>query len=505
MDNIIQQFLATLTTYLPNVLAALGILIGGWLLALIAAAITRGFLRRTTLDDRLATIIRGEQDADTGRLDIERWVSKAVFYLIMLFVLVAFLQALNLTLVAGPINLLLNQILAFVPQALGAAALLLVAWVIGTALKFIVVRVAKAAKLDERLASQADVAAPEGASIGTTLGNVAYWLVFLLLVPAILGVLGLQGLLEPASAMVDEILRYLPNLLAVGLILLVGWVAARLLRQIIANLAANAGLDRLGEQAGVTTALGGQRLSHVLGTIVYVLAWIPVVITAVNALEIAAISDPASQMLTVLLNALPAIFGAILLLGFAYFIAKITGGFVTSVLTGVGFNKVLSWLGLEVKGGEGTRTASEIVGYLTTIGVMLFAVIMAANLLGFAVLATLVSGFLVAAAQVLVGLVIFGLGLYLASLAFSVIKDAGGSQARLLAPTARGAIIVFAAALALRQMGIADEIVNLAFGLLLGAIAVAVALAFGLGSRDIAAKEVDRWLRSIRGSQSGED
>ncbi len=505
MEGVLQQLIQTLTTYLPNVLAALGILIGGWLIALIGAAITRGVLRRTTLDDRIAAIIRGEQDADKGRLDIERWVSRAVFYLIMLFVLVAFLQALNLTLVAGPINGLLNQVLAFVPQALGAAALLLVAWVIGTALKFIVVRVARAAKLDERLASQADVEAPAGASIGDTLGNVAYWLVFLLFVPAIFGVLGLQGLLEPAQAMVDEILRYMPNLLAAGLILLVGWVVARLLRQIVTNLAANAGLDRLGEQSGVSTALGGQMLSRVLGTIVYVLAWIPVAITAVNALEIAAISDPASQMLTILLNALPAIFGAILLLGVAYFIARMLGSFVTGVLTGVGFNKVLSWVGLEVKAGEGNRTASEIVGYLTSVGIMLFAVIMAANLLGFTMLATLVSGFLVAAAQVLVGLVIFGLGLYLASLAYSVIKDAGGPQSRVLAPTARGAIIVFAAALALRQMGIADEIVNLAFGLLLGAIAVAVALAFGLGGRDIAAREVERWTRSLRGSQSGED
>jgi len=182
MEEILQQFIQTLTTYLPNVLAALGILIGGWLIALIGAAVTRGVLRRTTLDDRLASIIRGEQEQETGRLEIERWVSRAVFYLIMLFVLVAFLQALNLTLVAGPINVLLSQVLAFVPQALGAAALLLVAWVIGTALKFIVVRVARAAKLDERLASQADVEAPEGASIGGTLGNVAYWLVFLLFI-----------------------------------------------------------------------------------------------------------------------------------------------------------------------------------------------------------------------------------------------------------------------------------------------------------------------------------
>ena len=54
----------------------------------------------------------------------------------------------------------------------------------------------------------------------------------------------------------------------------------------------------------------------------------------------------------------------------------------------------------------------------------------------------------------------------------------------------------------LRQMGIADDIVNLAFGLLLGAIAVAVALAFGLGARDIAGRQVEGWLGQLRSDEN---
>ena len=97
------------------------------------------------------------------------------------------------------------------------------------------------------------------------------------------------------------------------------------------------------------------------------------------------------------------------------------------------------------------------------------------------------------------GVVIFGLGLYFARIADRVIRGTGGSQAHLLAPVARVSIIVFSSALALRQTGIAQDIVNLAFGIVLGAIAVAIALAFGLGSRDLAAKEVENWLKSLRG------
>ena len=248
----------------------------------------------------------------------------------------------------------------------------------------------------------------------------------------------------------------------------------------------------------MAAALGEQKLSGILGTVVYVLILIPVVIAALNALEIEAVSGPASQMLGSVLQAVPAIFGALLLIGVAYFVARVVGSFVTNVLTGVGFNRVLTWIGLGSEMAEEGQTPSQVAGYLATLAIMLFAVIEAAELLGFAVLADLVSQFLVAAGGVVTGIVIFGLGLYGARIADRVIRGTGGSQAQILAPVARVSIIVFSGALALRQTGIAEDIVNLAFGIVLGTVAVAAALAFGLGSRDAAAKEVERWLKAMR-------
>jgi len=501
MNEFIQQFLQTLGDYLPSALGAIGVLIGGWLVALIGSAIIRRALKRTTIDDKIAALIWGDEEVEAGRVDVERWAGKVVYYFIMLFVVVAFLQALNLTVVAEPINQLLNQVLSYLPLLLGAGALLLVAWMVASILKFAIVRVLRAARLDERLYSEADLEAPEQVVLSTTLGNVIYWLIFLLFLPAVLGALGLQGLLGPVQGMVDEILGVLPNILGAGLILVVGWIAARIVRQIITKLLVAIGSDRLGEQTGLAAALGGQQLSKVIGTIVYVLILIPVAIAALNALQIPAVSEPASQMLTTLLNALPAIFGALLLIGIAYFVARLVGTFVTNILNGIGFNKVLSWIGLGGEAAEGRRTPSEIVGYLAIVGIMFFAVIEAANLLGFTILAELVSQFVVAAGGVFLGLVIFGLGLYLAGLADRVIRDAGGPQAHVLAPSARVAIIVFSGALGLRQMGIAEDIVNLTFGIVLGAVAVAAALAFGLGARDIAAHELESWLQSMRHSE----
>jgi hypothetical protein len=132
---------------------------------------------------------------------------------------------------------------------------------------------------------------------------------------------------------------------------------------------------------------------------------------------------------------------------------------------------------------------------------MLFASIEAFRLLGFGSVAELVTQFMGFAGQVILGLIIFALGLYLANLAAQTIQASRAAQARLLALAARVAILVLAGAMALRQMGLANEIVNLAFGLLLGAIAVAAALAFGLGGREIAAREVQNWLESAKSDE----
>jgi hypothetical protein len=154
---------------------------------------------------------------------------------------------------------------------------------------------------------------------------------------------------------------------------------------------------------------------------------------------------------------------------------------------------------------ERPRTPSEIVGWIILVGVVLFATISALNLLGFTLAATLVSEFMVLAGRILLGLVIFAIGLVLSNLAARAIVSSNIAQPGLLALAARVSILVLATAMALRQMGLANEIVTLAFGLLFGAFAVAFALAFGLGGREPAQKEVERFFQALRNRRIGAD
>ena len=438
----------------------------------------------------------GKERADD--LAIEKWISRGVFGVLMLFVLVAFFDVLGLRIITEPLNRFLIEIFEYLPNLIGPAILVAVAFLVATGLRFLVQRVVSASKLDEKLSDEAGLEDGEAMPFSRTMGEAVYWLVFLLFLPAVLGALHLDGLLGPVQGMVDKTLAFLPNLLAAALILGVGWLLARIVQRIVTNLLAAVGVDRLSDQVGLANALGEQKLSGLIGLVLYILILVPVLIASLNALALEAITQPASQMLNTFLSALP-----------LDFCRRSRAG--DRVLRGPGRartsrpasspepDSTRSWsdLGMDSEPEEGQRTPAEIVGYLVLVAIMLFATVEAVGLLGFDVLAVLVTQFMVFAAHVLLGLIIFGVGLFLANLAARTVEASGAKQAPMLALAARISILVLAGAMSLREMGLANEIITIAFGLLLGAIAVAAAIAFGIGGRDLAADTLKGWKHKL--------
>lgn len=552
-----QGLVAQLIDFIPEVLAALVILAIGLVIAAIARSVVRGILNRTNIDNRIAGAVMGRTDSrDLPR--VEDFIAGLVFWIIVLFTIVAVLNTLQLEVVSRPLGTFLNQIIGFIPRLVGAAILLGVAWLIATLVKLVTTRGLRTLRVDERLDQRPEGTPrdPNRLSLSDTIGNALYWLIFLLFLLPVLDTLGLNQALLPVQTLIEEIVSILPNILAAVLIAAAGWLLAQVVRQILTNLLASTGIDTLGTRFGLPrTASTGQSLAGIIGTIVYVLILIPVAIAALNALRIDAISVPAIAMLQQILNALPAIFTAALILILAYFLGRFASDLVTNILTSLGFNNIFSVLGLptparrplappttapssrdftvppteqriviepsapssrdftvppieqrtviqpEPTGAAAitTRTPSEVVGIIVLVGIMLFATVAAVNILNIAALTLLVSGIIVVLGRILAGLIVFAVGLFLANLAYNIITSTGGNrQAQILGQVARIAIIAFVSALALQQIGIATEIVNLAFGLLLGALAVAVALAVGLGSRDIARQQVQELLDSFK-------
>jgi len=491
----IGQFFQFVGPYLPTLVGAIVILIVGWLGALLVSAIVRAALRRSGFDRRLATWFSGE---DTQAPKVERTVARLTYYLILVFVLVAFFEMLGLTQATQSLNGLLDQIMVYAPRVVGAGLLLLVAWVVATVMRFFVRQVTTAAKVDEHLA-QAGPEEEGGKSpltISKTASEAVYWLVFLLFLPAILNALALPGLLEPVQIMVGKVLGFLPNLFGAALILGVGWLAARIIQRICTSLLAAVGADALSERVGLAPILGEKRLSGVLGLIIYILVLLPILVASLGALQLQAVTEPASEMLNLVLTALPAIFAAALVIFIAYVVGRVVASLVTNLFTGLGFDRLPAKLGLKMEHVEGRRTPSQMIGYLVLVATILFAVMQALPILGFDLLAGLIAQFMIFAGHVVVGLIIFAIGLYFANLAAVTVQSSQIRQANFVGLVARTSIIILAVAMALRQMGLANEIINSAFVILLGAIGIALALAFGLGGREVAAKALEEFVEA---------
>lgn len=522
LENFVDETSRTLGTFLPSLIWAIIILIVGWIVATIAASITKNLLKRTRIDDRIANMVMGR---DTNReTPVEQWAATAVYWIILIFTLVAFLNALRLEVVSEPLNDFLQEIFQYLPRIGGAALLLGVAWATATIVKVLVTQGLSRFNLDDRLAQQmGDESGTSPFVLNESIGNILYWFIFLLFVPLILSALDLPGLLAPIESLIDQFLQAIPRILTAAIILFAGWFIARIVRDIVTNLLRATQADQIGARFGLapTTAPSseGISLSSLTGTIVFVLILIPAVVAALNELDIEAISGPAISMLELILDTIPQIIMAGVVLVAAYVVGRFVGELVTNVLRSVGFDSILSTLGLpeltttpqpptlDAEGRPASRvetagrSPSEIAGLVTLVGIVLFGAVTATEILGFETLTNIVQAILRVSARVLSGLVVFAVGLYLANVAYRLIQNMGGSQAHFLAQAARVAIIILVGAMSLQQMGVATDIVNLAFGLLLGAIAVAIAIAFGLGGRDIAHEQIREWLNSFKQRQ----
>ena len=463
---------------LAQLLGALGIFIVGWIAAALVKAGARKALGVLRINERFA--------GSTGqKADIEGVVALALFWVVILLTLAAMFNALNLPAVSGSFAALTTQLFEYAPRVLGACLLALLAWLVATLVRGITQKVLDRTTLDEKLSEHANMS-----PISESLSNALFWLVVLLFVPAILGALQMEGLLAPLREMTTKALDILPNVVAALVIGGVGWIVAMVLRNLATNLLRSAGADQVGQKAGLAETV---QISNLVGLLVFIVVFVPALIAALDALKIQAISAPATDMLAMLLDSVPRIVAAGLILAITWMVASFATRLLASLLANVGLDAVPAKLGMQHAFSK--TPPSILVGRIALVFAMLFATIEAGNQLGFHRFSDMIGTFVEFAGDVLLGSVILIIGFMLANVAYEAITRASGEgRATALARIARLAILGIVVAMGLRAMGIADDIVNLAFGLTLGAVAVAVALAFGLGGREAAGRLASRWV-----------
>ena len=448
------------------ILSAVAILFIGWIVALLVAGGIKKVLEKLGTNQKLSS-------ATGHRSNIENIVSRIVFWIILIIAVIGALNVLNLTSVSGPFSSMIQQFLLFIPQLLAAAAVGFIGWIIANLVRVGSQKLLSKTQLDEKLSSEAGVS-----PISENISEIAYWLILLLFLPIVLSILGLNGLLYPVQNMVNEAVLYLPNIFIAGVIVFVGYVLAKIVRGIIEGLVSSLNLQSQAEKLGL---FKNSNLPHLLGSFVFAVVMITALIVAFEALGIEAISQPATAMLHEIMFAIPNIIAAGLILILAYVVSRFVAKLVTEVVAGTGVDRIPEKV--DVQRFLGTTKLSDVVGYLIVFFTMLFAVSEAANRLGFEQISTLIAMFIQFGANILLGAVILVIGFWLANIVANVVQRGEYNSSRWLGNLVRVLIMGLVVAMGLRAMGIADSIVNLAFGLTLGSVAVAFALAFGLGGR----------------------
>ena len=465
----------SLGVHIPQLLGALLIFVVGWFVAALVKAGVRKGLGALGLNKRIS--------GTTGKpVDIEGVVALVLFWVVILLTLSAVFNALDLALVSQSFAALSTQLFDYAPRLLGALLLALLAWLVATLARGVTQKLLDKTTLDEKLSEHANIS-----PISDSLSQALFWLVILLFVPAVLGTLRMEGLLAPLGEMTAKALDTLPNVVAALVIGGVGWIVATVLRHLATNLLRSVGLDQLGNKAGLAETV---QLSGLVGLLVFIVVFVPALIAALDALRIQAISGPATQMLALLMESVPRIVAAALILTVTWMVALFATRILASLLAGAGLDSLPARLNLQHAFQK--TPPSLLIGRIALAFAMLFAVVEAGNQLGFQRFSDLISTFIEFAADVLLGSAILVIGFMLANLAYEAITRASGAPT-VLARVARLAILGIVLAMGLRAMGIADDIVNLAFGLTLGAVAVALALAFGLGGREAAGRLASRW------------
>ena len=482
MDSMFTSFNSYLGGPIGSIIGAILIFIIGFFVALAIAGMVRGVLAKVNINQRM--------NSSTGKkYDLEGIIAKIIFWFVFIIAISMGLDQLNLNSISVPFANMVGQVLAFIPNLIGAIAVGILGWVIATVVRTTLNTALAKTTMDERLSAQAGVK-----PMSSTIADMIYWFILLIVLTMVLGQLELDGLFAPLTNMVNKIFSFIPNIFLAGVVFVVGYIIAKVVRGIVTNLVSTFDIQELATQAGLSKQ---NSLPNIAGSLAFLVVIIPTTIAALDALKVEVIARPATNMLNKIMDALPSIFMALAILVITYYVTRMVANIVKGLLENTQINQLPAKVGLQET--MGNQKISDLVAYAIVFFAMLFASIAAANLLGFEPISALITMFIAFGANIILGAIVLFIGFWLANIIASVVeRSEKGSQ--FLANIVRVLIMGLVLAMGLKAMGIADSIVNLAFGLTLGSVAVAFALSFGLGGQEAAA----RFLRKLQDKMDAE-
>lgn len=390
-------------------------------------------------------------------------------------------------------------IVNYLPNVLGALLLLIVAWLVATIVKAIFTKGLKKIGVPRAMVKghMAQNAVDADSKLNS-IGKIFYYLVFILFLPSVLDQLNMNAVAAPISNMMDKMLAFLPNLLMAAVILLLGYFVAKFVKNLVAMVLGTFNIDKwfnkLTNKPQGATAVSPENkntLANVLANVVFILILIPIITVALETLGIDSITRPVTAMLNQVLNMIPNIFVAVILITVGVVIARFIGDLLSGLLKGTGIDNVSKYLNTNPKAGMPSFDLAAIIGKTVQVLIIIFFTVEALNVLRLEVLHNIGAAVISYLPLVLSALIILGLGFVGSSLLGNYIQRATGN--RLFGSIVKYSIIIMAIFMALAQLNFATSIVNFAFLFVVAGLAVAFALSFGLGGREFAKRQLEKF------------
>ena len=376
----------------------------------------------------------------------------------------------------------LNEIL---PGILGALALLIIAVIVAWVMKSLMITLLEKINFNQQLKHWGFSKSDEESKLFIeTLGSIVYFVIIILFLPSILSGLNVGGVLDPIVRMFSAFLVFVPNLLMAIIILVLGGYFCNFVKQFVKNILSGLNIDKWYKK--VTGQISGLNMSEyqmaeVLSSVIYVLIYIPILIVALETLGIKSISEPIIDILNQILGSIPNIFAAVVLIVIGGFVGKLLGDVVEGLLATSGIDKFSKYLNCN---GQSQSRISNVIGKIIQGLLSLFFIVEAMSVLRLEVLNTIGSSIINYMPALISGFFILGLGLIGGNIFADFIKQISGS--RLFSEIVRYVVIGLAIFMTLEQLQIAQTIVNTSYVMIIGALAGAFILAFGLGGKDLA-------------------
>ena len=362
---------------------------------------------------------------------------------------------------------------------------LVLAFVAAKFVSGLVTKLLKLLKLDEKFDKWG---INEGAA-GTSMqfvGKLVYLIVFLSFISGALEAIGVNAVASPISRFVAIFVEYLPNIVAAVILVYVGILVAQILGQIVSVLLKKTRIDTLVKRVDSENR-NVVLLSDILTKIVETAVILIAVVSALGVLNISAISAPAIGIVHAIFGAIPNIILAAVVVAVGCLVANLACGLLYNVLVAVNFDKLANKVLPQMK-----LSATKVVVNIVKTVIILFVAaqgVQALNLSIFTMIVAEVIGYLPLVIKAAVILLAAYIG---ANMLGNVIVTANANAAN-IAKIAKAGIFTVAGFMILSQLGIAPAIVETAFVVVISAIAVAFALAFGLGGKDYAKKLLEKF------------